>query len=163
VLDLGCGEGRHALYLATKGFDVTAIDRDIEKLSEFSKNTKMLRLKIKIIKNNIATYHIFGAYDLILANMSLHFLKKKQIDNVVEHMKKHTKVGGLNVVGVLTRKEPKGYRPHLFKENELKSYYKDWKVLQYNEGYSSAPIRTSTDVFRRQHRAIMIARKEKML
>ena len=26
VLDLGCGTGRHALYFARNGFDVTAVD-----------------------------------------------------------------------------------------------------------------------------------------
>ena len=26
ILDIGCGAGRHALYLQEKGFDVTAID-----------------------------------------------------------------------------------------------------------------------------------------
>jgi 2-polyprenyl-3-methyl-5-hydroxy-6-metoxy-1,4-benzoquinol methylase len=30
VLDVACGRGRHALWLAAKGFDVRAIDRDAE-------------------------------------------------------------------------------------------------------------------------------------
>src|SRR5262245_8099801 len=32
VLDLGCGTGRHARYLASKGFDVTGLDLSIESL-----------------------------------------------------------------------------------------------------------------------------------
>lgn len=33
VLDLACGSGRHALYLARMGFSVDAVDRDAEALS----------------------------------------------------------------------------------------------------------------------------------
>ena len=29
VLDIGCGAGRHSLYLQQKGFDVTAIDNSL--------------------------------------------------------------------------------------------------------------------------------------
>ena len=32
VLDLGCGRGRNALYLAKKGFDVTAVDQNLPSL-----------------------------------------------------------------------------------------------------------------------------------
>lgn len=30
VLELGCGPGRNAIYLANEGFDVTAVDLSIE-------------------------------------------------------------------------------------------------------------------------------------
>jgi tellurite methyltransferase len=39
VLDMGCGEGRNALYLAERGFNVTAIDisaAGIKKLKHFA-------------------------------------------------------------------------------------------------------------------------------
>src|SRR5690606_29777598 len=36
VLDLAAGRGRHALLLATSGFDVTAVDRDAEALASLS-------------------------------------------------------------------------------------------------------------------------------
>jgi SAM-dependent methyltransferase len=33
VLDLACGKGRHSLFLLNKGYDVTAVDIDIEAIS----------------------------------------------------------------------------------------------------------------------------------
>ena len=36
VLDLACGSGRHACYLADKGHDVTGLDKNIEVLSQIS-------------------------------------------------------------------------------------------------------------------------------
>ena len=36
VLDLACGSGRHAHYLASRGHDVTALDKSPEALSKIS-------------------------------------------------------------------------------------------------------------------------------
>ncbi len=34
VLDLACGNGRHSIYLASSGFSVTAVDRNISNISQ---------------------------------------------------------------------------------------------------------------------------------
>ena len=36
ILDLACGNGRHSIFLANMGFDVVAIDRDEQKLTNFT-------------------------------------------------------------------------------------------------------------------------------
>ncbi len=41
VLDLACGNGRHSIFLASLGFDVVAIDRDEQKLTNFSQFKKI--------------------------------------------------------------------------------------------------------------------------
>ncbi len=45
VLDLACGKGRNAIYLAKKGYQVLAVDNDKEKLScfNFSNITKLVK------------------------------------------------------------------------------------------------------------------------
>lgn len=40
VLDLACGNGRHSIYLASSGFSVTAVDRNIPNISQ---NFKQIR------------------------------------------------------------------------------------------------------------------------
>lgn len=44
VLDVACGRGRHALYLANLGFDVEAIDRDAEALFHLASTAKQRNL-----------------------------------------------------------------------------------------------------------------------
>jgi len=44
VLDVACGKGRHALYLANLGFDVEAIDRDAEALFHLASTAKQRNL-----------------------------------------------------------------------------------------------------------------------
>ncbi|SLM48810.1 putative Dihydroneopterin aldolase and SAM-dependent methyltransferase (Modular protein) [Nitrospira japonica] len=44
VLDVACGKGRHALYLANLGFDVEAIDRDAEAVFDLASTAKQRNL-----------------------------------------------------------------------------------------------------------------------
>jgi rhodanese-related sulfurtransferase len=46
VLDVACGRGRHALLMASAGFDVRAIDRNPEAIAFVSQTAKRLALRI---------------------------------------------------------------------------------------------------------------------
>ena len=48
VLDIGCGRGRHALFLADMGFDVTATDISPEGIEQLQKEAKKRKLDKKI-------------------------------------------------------------------------------------------------------------------
>jgi dihydroneopterin aldolase len=48
VLDVACGSGRHALYLAAQGFEVEAIDRDQGSLEKLSATAAQRRLPLNI-------------------------------------------------------------------------------------------------------------------
>lgn len=50
VLDVACGSGRHALYLADHGFDVTAIDRDADSLGKLSETANRRHLQNLTVK-----------------------------------------------------------------------------------------------------------------
>ena len=50
MLDLGCGTGRHALFFAKAGLDVTAVDSSVEALSVLQKQSHEEGVTIKIIK-----------------------------------------------------------------------------------------------------------------
>jgi len=48
ILDLGCGRGRHTLFLAEMGFDVTAADISPEGINQLMKESKKRKLDGKI-------------------------------------------------------------------------------------------------------------------
>jgi SAM-dependent methyltransferase len=48
VLDIGCGRGRHSLFLAEMGFDVTATDISPEGIEQLKKEAKKRKLDNKI-------------------------------------------------------------------------------------------------------------------
>lgn len=50
ALDVACGSGRHALYLAGLGFDVEAIDRDAENLTQLAATARQRHLPNLTVK-----------------------------------------------------------------------------------------------------------------
>jgi len=50
ALDVACGSGRNALYLAAQGFEVEAIDRDVETLFKLAAAAEQRHLKNLIVK-----------------------------------------------------------------------------------------------------------------
>lgn len=135
VLDIGCGEGRNALYLAEQGFNVTAIDisaAGIQKLKHFA-DRKNLQIPAEV--QDMKDYVFTNKYDLIIAHGSLHLVEREFWTTLIEEMKANTKAGGYNVVVVFTDILPppddlRDFHVGLFREGELFDFYNDWRIVQ---------------------------------
>ncbi len=134
ILDLGCGDGRNSLYLASQGFHTKAIDisdAGIKKLREIaSKNDLNITAEIQ----DIRTFIFKEKYDLILSQYCFYLIEKQYWMRLIKDMKNNTKVGGYNVISVFTDKLPipddlKDFAVGIFNEGELFSYYTDWKII----------------------------------
>lgn len=133
VLDLGCGKGRNALFLAQNGFDVTGADISETAVKAFLDRAKELNLEVRGIVADIRNFKFEHKYDFAISIYTLHFLEKAKIDLVIQNIKSHTNENGINVLAVFTEDNPAKIFPYLFKKNELKEYYSDWDVLEYAE------------------------------
>jgi len=162
VLDLGSGIGRHSLFLAKQGFEVTALDTDKEALVVLGSFAKEERVNLVIKQADFTTFIPDHKYDIVLAFMSLNFLEESQIPKVINQMKNYTNNNGLHVIAVHTIKNiiKKHTRPHLFEENELRNYYKNWEILYYRELWGAPFRKRVTDKPVSKHRAELIARKK---
>ena len=137
TLDLGCGNGRNSLYLAAKGFDVTAWDKNpmsINNLQSIVAKEGMDNLHSSEADLNALTFD--GEYDFILSTVVMMFLEAKTIPGLVANMQRCTKPGGWNLIvaAMDTADYPctVGF-PFAFKEGELKNYYEGWEFDRYNE------------------------------
>ena len=137
VLDLGCGNGRNSLYLANKGFDVTAWDKNPNSLSHLQRIREaegLNNLHIDSVDLNNLTFD--GEYDFILSTVVMMFLEAKTIPGLIANMQRCTKPGGHNLIvaAMDTADYPcnVGF-PFAFKEGELRNYYAGWELLKYNE------------------------------
>jgi len=157
ILDIGCGEGNNALWLAKRGFEVTALDKDKNALNVLRQ--KILeskeKLKIKLEEQDIRNFEAPSYYyDAILAFNSLVFLKKSEFLNVIARIKKCLAVDGLFFISLFTEEDPsfssfaknkKPIEPDTFlnertgeywqfmKKGELKEVFSDFKTLFYEE------------------------------
>lgn len=134
LLDLGCGEGRNAIYFAKHGFNVTALDISLPGLDKTQKYAEEFGVEVKIIQADIITYEIQDTYDVIFSTGTLHYLPTNLRDQRFQHFKESTSPEGINSFSVLVRKPfipraPDGEKTaYPFKSGELMSYYWDWEI-----------------------------------
>ena len=78
VLDLGCGQGRDALFLASLGFHITGVDNSQVGVSQMMKLSKEKGVKINGIINDVFNLNLLEKFDIILFDMLLHIFEKHQ-------------------------------------------------------------------------------------
>ena len=86
-LDVGCGEGFYAIYLASKGFDVTAIDLSENAIKYAKQNAKDAGVDIKFIAMDVADLsEIDEKFDFVLEWAVMHHImpedRRKYVNNV---------------------------------------------------------------------------------
>ena len=140
ILDLGSGDGRNAIFLAQKGFDVTCVDISKEALGKLTEKAKELRVqsKIKTIITDIAQFKFETSYGLIICYTILHFLLDADARRIIQDMQRFTLPNGLNIVTDFVGDGPlkRANENFWLEESELKLLYKDWKTLYYKEELS---------------------------
>ncbi|HEY4496829.1 MAG TPA: methyltransferase domain-containing protein [Candidatus Paceibacterota bacterium] len=175
VLDLGAGYGRHSLFLAHKGFKVTAVEEDEKALESLKIRANTLGVEIATAHKDIKDFESDRKYDVVIATMVLHFLNQNEVQDMLKKMQSWTAKGGINVVCAYTDQNIAKLRPYLFKVGELKEDYSGWEILEYGETWGD-PLTKETleyekslgllvesiqenEEIKRRHTARLIARK----
>lgn len=162
VLDIGTGMGHHALFLAENGFTVTAVDNKEESVNKLREAAKEKGASIDVRYGDVKNVEAFEKkWDIVICTFVLHFLQDNEIDRAIADLKSITAEKGLNVIAVHTTENisERERKPHLFKPEELKERYADWKILHYWQGLGApyTSVRTGTTIER--YRAELIAQK----
>lgn len=137
ALDMGCSNGRNALYLAQRGFYVTAVDNNanaLESLQQIISNEGFKNISPELYDINQAS--LGAQYDFIACTVTLMFLDPERVDDVLRDMQNSTKPGGYNLIvcAMDTPEHPCPMPfPFTFTPNQLADYYKRWEALKYNE------------------------------
>lgn len=123
ALDLACGAGRHAMYLAERGWKVHAIDSSRVGIQRMLDEAYQRRVKIEaeVADLEAPDFRIEREYDLII---DFYFLHRP----LFEQIKRSTRmfVAAIHV----------GTGRFLLEPGELREIFGDWKILHYREGES---------------------------
>jgi len=135
LLDLGCGEGRNAIYLAKHGFEVSGLDCSPNGLRKTQEYAKSVGLEVKTILADIRDCRMEHGWDVIFSTGTMHYLSPSVREERFEHFKEVTTAGGLHVISVFVNKPfvPRAPDPdpdaYPFRSGELMGYYWDWEIL----------------------------------
>lgn len=136
ILDMGCGDGRHSIFLAEKGYNVDAFDISTDAISKINRISAESNIKINTYVKSVDEFEFKKKYDLIISHGLFQFISKEIRDDTIRKMKENTKDGGYNIIAVFTDsiELPEDLKPYLigvFKEGEIKNYYNDWQIQSF--------------------------------
>lgn len=136
ILDVGCGDGRNALYLANLGFQVDAFDISQNAIDKVDYLKKKHNLKINTFVGDVFGYNFSYKYDMIIMHGVLQFVERDKQADMLKLLKKWTCKNGYHIVALFTDEEPipddlKDVMVGVFKEEEIKEYYLDWELKMF--------------------------------
>src|SRR6266571_1730298 len=133
VLDLGAGDGRNALFLARRGFAVTAVDAAPLALETLDAAAASEGLIVETELADLASYEVTRSYDNVVSTLTLHFLPQQAAVSLMRRLRVATVAGGINLISLLTRDGPVFERANgrgfWLAPGELAHGYRDWQVV----------------------------------
>ncbi len=136
ILDVGCGDGRHSLYLAALGFQVDAFDISESAINKINYLKEQNNLNINTYVCDVLEFKFKYKYDLIIVHGVLQFIERGKQPEIIELLKNWTEVDGYNIVALFTDVEPvpedlKDVMIGVFKNGEIKDYYSEWEIKMF--------------------------------
>ncbi|SHN88455.1 methyltransferase domain-containing protein [Desulfitobacterium chlororespirans] len=139
LLDIGCGEGKDAVFFARNGYDVTAFDisdAGIEKTKRLAGNAG---IQVKVFKADILDYRLDTNFDILFSSGVLHYVKPQLREEIFSNYKQFTNPNGLHIFNVFVNKPfidpPPEKEPTACKwvSGELFTHYHDWLIQECSE------------------------------
>jgi len=131
ALDLACGAGRHAIFLAEHGWNVHAIDASrvgVQRmLDEASKRGVSQLILAEVADIESPLFRIEGEHDMVCVFYFLHRPLFAQIRSAV-------RPGGLFVGAIHFRSARDEQGRFLLEPGELRALFSDWEILHSREG-----------------------------
>lgn len=144
-LDLGCGIGQYSKWFMDNGYEVISSDISkiaLEKVKEFNDNIVNLDMREKLPFED-------NKFDLVFANLSIHYFNEADTKNLMSEVKRILKKGGLfigsvNGLQVLNKMKDaeeieyhyylkNGKYSRLFDINDLEKYLSIFDILKIEE------------------------------
>jgi tellurite methyltransferase len=134
LLDIGCGEGRNAVFFARNGYEVTAFDlspRGVEKTKHYADE---VGVSIEVFQANLNEFRLKEKFDVIFSIGVLHYVPQESRKGMFDNYRTFTNDNGLNAFSVFVKKPFIPRAPdsektaHEWLSGELFGYYHDWKI-----------------------------------
>ena len=140
-LDLGCDQGRDAIYMAKNNFKVIAVDNSEVAIEQLSQKIKEENISnIEAICSDILLLEIIaGKFQIIIAINALQFLPREQCLKFIYSMKEKIAANGFIIIKSFTVNDSGFVKTRnnntntFFQSNELKELFSDFNIIHYFE------------------------------
>jgi tellurite methyltransferase len=139
LIDLGCGEGRNAVFFATHGFDVLGLDLSAPGLEKMRRLADEQGVPVATQLGDIRSFELQHEYAVVFSTGALHYMPPEIRRERYAHFKQMTRAGGVNALSVFVNKPFIAEAPdaeataHQYHSGELLGYYWDWEVVYTTE------------------------------
>jgi len=150
VLDLGCGAGRHLIYVATQGFEAHGIDISETGLNLTRDRLRKRNLEAHIVKcsMNLLPY-VDSCFDAVISLHTIYHQKLRGVQETTSEIRRTLKKKGLLLINFLTKRTysygkgvkveentfveqegvEKGVLHHFTDEEEIQRLFEDFKII----------------------------------
>jgi tellurite methyltransferase len=157
LLDVGCGDGKDSIYFAKNGFEVTATDFSKVGISTLSEANEKENLGISVIVKDTRKISFEEKFDVIYANLSLHYFIDKETREIISKLSNMLKEGGVFCIKCKSIEDSQfgqgevveenmflinGKQIHLFSEEYLRDLLKDFDIIHL-KSYTEMHVRMS--------------------
>lgn len=137
VLDVGCGDGKNALYLAGLGFaSVDAFDLSQNAVDKLHRLAAARDARVNAWVQDLKAFAFSKPYNLVISFGTLHFVKRESWHDFLRAAKANTNPNGIHIIQLFTNVVPASpdiapFAVGLANDGEIKALYEDWEILQF--------------------------------
>ena len=128
ILDVGCGQGRDALFLARRGHHVTAVDLSPNGIRDLNAAAVAEGLDIVGIVADVTQFTPSGLFDVVLIDRTLHMLGPNERLQVLAELTLHISEPGWLLIADEARNIPQ-FAAFLEADN------REWDIFHRKAGY----------------------------
>ncbi len=133
LLDIGCGEGKNAVFFAKNGYTVSAFDITESGIDKAKRLAERHGTEINLFRADILDYRLESSFDVIFCSGVLNYVPEPMRREIMDNYKLHTSEGGINAMNVFVRKPfieaapEKESSSNPWISGELFGLYHDWR------------------------------------
>lgn len=138
LLDVGCGEGKDAVFMARCGYDVTAFDIAKAGIDKARRLADQAKVYVNAFVADVNDYRPNGEYDVVFSSGVLHYIRPGLRGEIFQSYRQHTAPGGIHAMNVFVQKPfiappPEKEESYGWHSGELFALYRDWRFEYLEE------------------------------
>ena len=139
ALDIGCGEGKDAVYLAERGCTVTAFDITESGIRKTKRLAESRGVSVNAFVADINDFQLEEQFDIVYSTGTVQYLFDDRIAPFFRQVKSLVKVGGYVYFNVFVEKPYLELPPDwdkeekMWKTGDLFAHFADWEICRIDE------------------------------